>query len=176
MFSWGHIKVPIHTKKSIYGFLSWTQRILRIRWGGASGTLVKGQGSPGLMSRLWGTKGLSIRPGCIGTIRALTQCVSINESREVYRTYSRGHQCGGTCIIYQTHTHSYLCTQHSIPLHVYSLCSRPHACCLSVSHLTVYTLQFSLALLTALSVFKSLDIKISWLGGWASQWCPPHIL
>ena len=59
---------------------------------------------------------------------------------------------------------------HHISTGVYNLCSRPRACCLSVSTLTVSTLQFSLALTTNLSVFIRLccsDFKISWLGGWA---------
>lgn len=58
-------------------------------------------------------------------------------------------------------------------------CSRPHACCLSVSCHTDCTLQFSLALATAVSVFIWLwfsEVKISCLGEWASQWRPPHTL
>jgi hypothetical protein len=39
---------------------------------GSSGALVKEQGSPD--TRLWGTKGPSIRPRCIGTVRARTHC------------------------------------------------------------------------------------------------------
>jgi hypothetical protein len=33
-FSWAHITVPAHTKKSIFGALSWTQRVLRYKSGG----------------------------------------------------------------------------------------------------------------------------------------------
>jgi len=39
--------------------------------GGPSGTLIKEHGPPEI--RLWGTKGPSLRPRCIRTIRAQTQ-------------------------------------------------------------------------------------------------------
>jgi hypothetical protein len=72
-----------------------------------------------------------------------------------------------------THTHtqtpSYMCTQHFIPLRAYNFCSRPRACCLSVSRLTVFTLQLSLALPTTASVFirlwySKLNIQARWVG------------
>jgi hypothetical protein len=50
---------------------------------GPTGTLAKGQGSPGLNAGLWGNKGLSIRLGCIGITRAQTQCTSISQSNTV---------------------------------------------------------------------------------------------
>ena len=62
----------LREKKSIFGLLSWTRRSLRFWIWGSSGALVKEQGSPD--TRLWGTKGPSIRPRCIGTVRARTHC------------------------------------------------------------------------------------------------------
>ena len=47
---------------------------------GAIGNFGKGTGLSGVDIRLWGTKGLSVRPRCIGTVRAQTQCKSINQS------------------------------------------------------------------------------------------------
>jgi hypothetical protein len=72
-----------------------------------------------------------------------------------------------------THTHN------TIPLRIHNLCSRPQACWLSVSRHTDYTLQFSLALTTAVSVFVMLwclDVKLPRLGAWARQRYPPHVL
>jgi len=41
---------------------------------GAIWNFSKGTGLSRVDIRLWGTKGLSIRPRCIGTVRAQTQC------------------------------------------------------------------------------------------------------
>jgi hypothetical protein len=57
--------------------LSWTQRALRFWVWGPSG---KGTGLSWVDIRLWGTKGPSMSPGCIGTVRARTQCKSIDLS------------------------------------------------------------------------------------------------
>jgi hypothetical protein len=45
-----HMKVPVHTKNGISGFLCWAHRILRFKSGGPSGGLVKGQDCTELMS------------------------------------------------------------------------------------------------------------------------------
>jgi hypothetical protein len=60
----------------ISGFLSWTQRPL-ILIQGAIWNCGKGTGLSWADTRLWGTKGLFIRPTCIVTIRAQTQYKSI---------------------------------------------------------------------------------------------------
>jgi len=74
---------------------------------------------------------LSIRTISVaGRIDGSASCCMMRLQEE-YRTYflhymasySRGHQCGGTGKITR-HTHSYMCTQHSIPLRTYNLCSR----------------------------------------------------
>ena len=106
---------------------------------------------------------------------------------EVRRIYYR-NVCVGIGIENQTHTHTHththkhthncMCTQHYYSVYTQSL-YWPHACLLSVLRHTDYTLQFSLALATAVSVFVMLwcsDVKISWLGAWASRWHPPHVL
>jgi len=61
-------------KDSISGFLSWTRRPLRFQVWGPSGTLVKGQGPSELILDYGAQRALFIRPRCIGTLRALTQC------------------------------------------------------------------------------------------------------
>jgi hypothetical protein len=71
-----------------------------------------------------------------------------------------------------------MCTQSYILIRTYNLCNRPRVCCLSFSRLPVTTSQFSLALANAVLVFIKLwysDVKISLLGGWASQWRPPQL-
>jgi len=64
----------------------------------------------------------------------------------------------------------------TIPLRTHNVCSRPLACCWSVSRHADNTSQFPRALAAPFSVFIGLcsDDKISWLGGWASQWRPPQ--
>jgi hypothetical protein len=62
-------------KDGISGFLSWTQRTLRCYIWEPSGTVVKGQGSPELISD-YGAQRV-IRPRCIETIRVQTQYKSI---------------------------------------------------------------------------------------------------
>ena len=90
--------------------------------------------------------------------------------------------CGGIGINYQTHTHTHtqLCAHNTLllPYVLYILCNRPRDRRWSVLRLGLYTLQFSFALAAAVSVFVSLwclDVKISWLGGWASQWRPLQV-
>ena len=59
-----------------------------------------------------------------------------------------------------THTDSYMCTQHFISPRAYNFCSRPRACCLSLSRLTVYSSVLTLTI--AVSGFMSLwctDVK-----------------
>jgi hypothetical protein len=46
---------------------------------GAIGNFGKGTGLSWAGIRLWATKGPSIRPRCIGTVRARTQCKSISQ-------------------------------------------------------------------------------------------------
>jgi len=46
--------------------------------------------------------------------------------------------CGGTGINYQTHTCSYMCTQHFRSTSAYNFCSQPRAAYSSVLCLTVY--------------------------------------
>ena len=76
-----------------------------------------------------------------------------------------------------THTRSYICTQHYFSPYVQFL---QRAACLLLVCLrhTVFTLLFSLALATTVSLFIRFwrsDVKIFRLAGWASQ-CPPHPL
>ena len=63
-------------KDSISGFLSWTQRTIEILSLEAIWKFGKGTGLSWADIRLWGTKGPFVRPRCIGTIRAWTQCQS----------------------------------------------------------------------------------------------------
>jgi len=70
----------LREKDSISGFLPWTQRTFKILRMGAIWNFGKGAGLSWADIRLWATKGQSIRPRCIGTIRARTQCKSINQS------------------------------------------------------------------------------------------------
>ena len=61
---------------------SWTQRTLKVKSGGHL-ELWQGTGLHWADIRLWGIKGPSIRPRCIGTVRARTQML-INQSLEVW--------------------------------------------------------------------------------------------
>ena len=62
--------VFMRERKSIFGFISWTQRTLRFLVWGPSGNLVKERCSPELiLRRLWGIYSPSIKPRCIGTVR-----------------------------------------------------------------------------------------------------------
>ena len=54
-------------KDSIYEFLSWTERTLRYEIWGPSGILVKGQGSPELITDYGAQR--AIRPSASGTYR-----------------------------------------------------------------------------------------------------------
>jgi hypothetical protein len=56
-FSWAHTKVSVHTKKSIFGFLSWTQRILRFKSGGAIWNFGKGTGLSWADVKIMGHRG-----------------------------------------------------------------------------------------------------------------------
>jgi hypothetical protein len=58
----------------------WTQRTLKILSLGAIWNFDKGTGISWADIRLWGTKGLYIRPRCIGTVRARIHHNSINQS------------------------------------------------------------------------------------------------
>ena len=62
---------------SISGFISWTQRTLKILSLGAIWDFGKGTGLYWADTSLWGAKDPSIRPRCIGTVKAGTQCNSI---------------------------------------------------------------------------------------------------
>jgi hypothetical protein len=73
-WTWRKFKI-----KNISVFLSWTQDI-KILNQGAIWNCGKGTGLYWADIRLWGTKGASIRPRCIGTISAWTQYTSTNQS------------------------------------------------------------------------------------------------
>jgi len=55
---------------------SWTQMTLKVK-SGVHLELQQGTGLPWTDFRLWGTKGLFIRPRCIGTIRVQVQMLTI---------------------------------------------------------------------------------------------------
>ena len=66
-----------------------------------------------------------------------------------------------------------------ISIRVYNFCSRPSAGYTSVSRLTVYRFPCSSYLPSQLlclrvNVTVVLGRLVSWRGGWASQWLPPH--
>ena len=68
-------------------------------------------------------------------------------------------------------THTVICAHNSSSPYVQFL--RPTACLLFVS-----TLQFSLALASVVSLsirFRCSSVKMSRLGAWESQWCPPQL-
>jgi hypothetical protein len=95
---------------------------------------------------------------------------------------SRGYQCGGIGMNYLTHTihmyvHSCMCMQHYFSAYVQ--CLQLTACLLLHRNRVTHWLHFSVPTYTcnSVSVFIRLwcmDNKISWLCGWASQWCPPQ--
>jgi hypothetical protein len=116
--------------------------------------------------------------GCSGRENGSVPCCLLR-SREEYCTYARhcevsyprGHKSSGIGINYQTHTHTHraLCAHNTIPPRTYNLCSR------LLFLLFVWTLQFSLALPTLVSmfiVFRCSGVKISRLSGWGIQWVP----
>jgi hypothetical protein len=80
------------------------------------------------------------------------------------------------CIYITTHTHTH--TKHFISiLRIISAASSVLAACLSrVSVVYYYRCSFHMSsqlLCHGLWLCCS-DVKISWLGGWANQWRPPH--
>jgi len=92
------------------------------------------------------------------------------------------YQCGVIGMNYLTHTvhmhmHNCMCTQHYFSAYVQ--CLQPAACLLLHRNRVTHWLHFSVPIYTcnSVSVFIRLwcmDNKISWLRGWASQWCPPQ--
>ena len=86
-----HLLGLLRGEDSISGFLSWTQRTFKILSLGAIWNFGKGTGLFYADIRLWGTKGPSIRPRCIWTIRARTQCKSINLTRVNYLIFHVSH-------------------------------------------------------------------------------------
>jgi hypothetical protein len=79
---------------------------------------------------------------------------------------------------YHTHnTHAHLFVQ-TLFLFLHTISVTGHLLAAGASRVTDSTLQFSLPLATAFLLFIKLwcmDDKISWLGGWASHWCPLQI-
>jgi len=93
---------------------------------------------------------------------------------ELSHTHAHAHNTHA-----HTHMHTYNCMwRNTISPGTYNLWGRPlSCCCIEIASNTDTTFSFPLALATAVSVFIRLwcmDHKISWLGEWASQWCPPQ--
>ena len=94
---------------------------------------------------------------------------------------SRGHQCGGIGVNFltytiHTHTHNCMCTQHYFSAYVHCLC-RPLADCCNESRHTLTLLCGCHFIRKYASMFirlRCIDDKISWVGGWATHWCPPQ--
>jgi hypothetical protein len=73
-----------------------------------------------------------------------------------------------------THTHNCMCTQHYLCAYQHCLCRSLACCCTGIASHTDLTLHLPLhsQLLSVFISLRCMDDKISWLGGWGSQWRP----